>query len=211
MTDNEYASRIYCSVFCTDTDSGDAYVRGILNAISTLSAREQAVLESYYKHNSNYKQTGEAVGNISGEAARRTVQKALLKLRHPSRKRNMSVKTMIDERDSKIAIVASMVDELCEQMDTLMKKAVIIEELPPILALQKNSICNLGLSTRVFNHLLNAGLKTTDDLLALESLDSLMQRRNFGNASRIEIIDKMRQFGHAEWADRMEISLENLS
>ena len=99
MTDNEYASRIYCCVFCTDSDGGDSYTRGILDMIGTLSDREQAALESYHRFGYTYKQTGAALGGISGEAARRIVLKALLKLKHPSRLRNMSVKSLLEKRD----------------------------------------------------------------------------------------------------------------
>ena len=99
MTDNEYASKIYCCVFVKDTDGGDSYTRGILDVIGTLSSREQAALESYYRHGNTYKQTGIIIGNLSGETARYTVQKALLKLKHPSRIRYMSVKSILNMRD----------------------------------------------------------------------------------------------------------------
>jgi len=85
MTDNEYASKIYCRIFRTDTYGGDSYTQGILDAISTLSDREQAALEFYYRYGNNYKQTGKLIGDFSGETARQIVLKALLKLKHPSR------------------------------------------------------------------------------------------------------------------------------
>jgi len=122
MTDNEYASRIYCCVFCTDADDGDSYTRGILDAIGTLTVREQTALESYYRHDNNYKQTGSVIGNISGEAARRIVQKALLKLRHQSRRKNMSVKNIIKDHDKKTAEAMDIVFELRETLNQFIKR-----------------------------------------------------------------------------------------
>lgn len=93
MTDNEYASKIYCRAFSVTSDSGDACTHGIFEEINSLESREQLALESYFRHGNTYKQTAVILGGVSNETARRIVQKALLKLRHPYRLRNMSVKT----------------------------------------------------------------------------------------------------------------------
>jgi len=122
MTDNDYASKIYCCVFNVDTDGGDSYTRGIIDAVGTLTIREQAALESYYRHGNNYKQTGIILGNISGEAARRIVQKALLKLRHQSRIKNMSVASIIKNRERKTAEATEIANELCETLDIFLKR-----------------------------------------------------------------------------------------
>jgi len=94
MTDNEYAYIIYCRVFSGALDSGDAYTHGILEQVSSLDAREQLALESYYRHGNTYEQTAAILGGVSNETARRVVQKALLKLRHPYRLRCMSLKAV---------------------------------------------------------------------------------------------------------------------
>ena len=96
MTDNEYASIIYCRAYCVDSDGGNTNTRGILEAISTLSMREQAALESYYRNGNTFEQTGKIIGGVKREAARRVVQKAILKLRHPSRLCKFSIKAQID-------------------------------------------------------------------------------------------------------------------
>ena len=122
MTDNDYASKIYCCVFNVDSDGGDSYTRGILDAVGTLTIREQAALESYYRYGNTYKHTGIILGKISGEAARRIVQKALLKLRHQSRIKNMSVASIIKNREKKIADVKEIADELRITLDHFLKK-----------------------------------------------------------------------------------------
>ena len=94
MTDKEYASKIYCRAFSVTFDDGDSYTQGILEAIDSLEAREQLALESYFRRGNTYKKTAILLGGVSNETARRVVQKALLKLRHPYRLRNMSIKTV---------------------------------------------------------------------------------------------------------------------
>jgi DNA-directed RNA polymerase alpha subunit len=66
-------------------------------------------------------------------------------------------------------------------------------------------IADMGFSIRVYNHLIDAGFYTAEDLLLPCSLDKLIARRSFGKASRVEIVDKMRQHGYTEWADIMEL------
>ena len=72
-------------------------------------------------------------------------------------------------------------------------------------ASQEKSICDMGISVRVYHHLILSDITTVEALLALDSLDILTKRRNFGNISRMEIIEKMRLLGHTEWADRMDV------
>ena len=66
-------------------------------------------------------------------------------------------------------------------------------------------IADMGFSVRVYNHLILAGFYTTEDLLSIYSLDVLLKRRGFGQGARMEVISKMRQQGHIEWADRMDV------
>jgi len=122
MTDNDYASKIYCNLFNVENDGGDSYTRGILDAVGTLSTREQAALESYYRHGNTYKQTGIILGNISGEAARQITRKAMLKLRHQSRIKNMSVASIIKTYKKETAEVTEIVDELQKILAIFLKK-----------------------------------------------------------------------------------------
>jgi len=98
MTDNDYAAIIYCRVFHVSSDDGDSYTRGILDAISTLSIREQTALDSYFRQGNTFEQTGIIIGDLKEASARRIINKALLKLRHPSRLQDMSVKAIIKRK-----------------------------------------------------------------------------------------------------------------
>ncbi|MDR0293748.1 MAG: hypothetical protein LBH95_06310 [Oscillospiraceae bacterium] len=77
MTYHEYAVRIYCKVFKVETDGGDAYVCGILDAIGELTEREQTALECYYHRGMTYKQTGLSLGGVCGQRASQICEKAL--------------------------------------------------------------------------------------------------------------------------------------
>ena len=98
MTDNEYALKIYCRAFSAVSDSEDANIPGILEEVKSLDVREQLALESYFRNGNTYKQTAIILGGVSTETARRIVQKAMLKLRHPYRLRKMSIKALKDAR-----------------------------------------------------------------------------------------------------------------
>jgi len=205
MTDNEYASKIYCTVFCTTDDGGDTYTRGVLGMLSTLDKREQIALECYIRRGNTFKQTGTALDGINGESARRIVHKALLKLRHPSKLKNMSVKLLLENRDKKLSAAAAEIDELYDQIRLLHTGTPVNPKIQSALDFRKKSIIEIGFSSRVYNHLLDAGINTVEALLALDSLDVLSQRRNFGKASELEILQKMRNNEYTEWADKIDI------
>lgn|GEM_PF-1169688 len=204
MTDNDYAIKIYCQVFRVNTDHGDAHVHGILAAVRTLEAREQAALEGYFRHGHSYKQTGEMIGGIRAESARRVVCKALLKLRHPHRAQGMSVSAIIQHRNKLLDEAADKIDWLLDQVERLVQGIAIDEGLAFQLESRKKSVADLGLPSRVYNHLIASGLRTVEALLELDSLAILTKRSNFGQKSYEEVLSKMRELGHGEWADRVE-------
>jgi len=119
MTDTKYAVIIYCRVFKTATDAGDAYIGGILDAINALDIREQAALEGYYRLGHTYAQIGKTLGGYSGETARKITEKALLKLKHPSMLRKMSVKAIITQKDKLLKIAAEKNHELYMQIENM--------------------------------------------------------------------------------------------
>lgn len=92
MTDTEYAVKIYCQVFCVASDNGDACTDGVLSVVRALSDKEQTALESYFRYNKTFKQTGLDLGGIKSETTRNFIYKALLKLKHPAKLQYMSKK-----------------------------------------------------------------------------------------------------------------------
>jgi DNA-directed RNA polymerase alpha subunit len=132
------------------------------------------------------------------------VHKALSKLRHPSRIKKISVKRLLEDREQKLAVAGIEIDELYEQIDALTLNSPINPKIRYKVDFRKKSISEIGFSSRVYNHLLNAGISTIESLLTLDSLDILAQRRSFGKASKLEIVQKMRQNEYVEWADKMD-------
>jgi len=204
MNESDYAALIYCNVFGVTSDNGDTYTRGVLNAIGTLDTREQTALESYYRHGKTFEQTGKELGNIKKEAARQIVEKALLKLRHPTRAQQMSVTAIISARDKLLSEANDMINNLYSQIERCIAGAPLDSTTLEELELRKASIAKARFSSRTHNHLISAGIKSLEALSNLASLDILMERHNFGKKSRDEIIVKMRELGYREWADRME-------
>ncbi|MCL2200947.1 MAG: hypothetical protein FWB75_03195 [Oscillospiraceae bacterium] len=203
MTDNEYAEKIYCQVFRSDFDYGDAYVCGILKALATLSPQEQACLESCFRHGYSFKETGVFLGNISGESVRQIVGKALLKLRHPSKKSMMSVSAIVAHHKARINDAAAQIEKLLIAIENINNGMPIDPSVDFLLESRKQAVSQLGLSSRICNHLIKEGISTVESLLKLDSLESLTSRRNFGQKSFAELLTKMREHGHNEWADRM--------
>ena len=203
MNDNESASTMYCLIFHMDTDNGDAYAHGILSAIKTLDEREQRALEYYYRHKKTFEQIGQLLGGIKREAARQVVYKALQKLRHPSKTRNMSVSAIVKYHKSQLDNANATITELYNVIDRFAQGIQNDKEIPAVEVSNRMSIIEIGFSSRVSNHLLEAGINTVEALLSLSSLGRLLEKRNFGKKSFDEIIMIMRERGYCEWADRM--------
>ena len=203
MNNNDYAVNIYCKVFDVSTDNGDAHVRGILDAIGALGKREQTALECYFRDLKTYKQTADIIG-VSTDAARMQISKAIFKLRHSSGAWNMSVKAIIEHRARELEKANATITALYEQLEAVLQGGAIAPKVQAVLESRKTSIYALGVSSRTCSVLSKAGIRTVEALLALNSLNSLMKQRGFGQKSRDEIIKKMRKNGYIEWADKMK-------
>ena len=204
MIDREYAIHIYCLIFGVEDDGGDAYVRGILDTIGALDEREQIALNCCCRQGKTFIQTGSFLGGVTGTNARMVFRKAVRKLRHASRKRNMSVKAIMEYRDKLLEDAAAKIEELYDQIDKIIQGAPVNFTTQAAINARKKSVCEIGFSSRVYNHLTGAGLSTVEGLLALDTLAVLEKRHGFGLKSRDEILSKMRAHDYGEWADRME-------
>ena len=185
MTDNKYAALIYYQGFGVKDDS-DVYVKGILDAIGTLPPQERSVLETYYRHGKSCRQIGEDFG-IPGQSVGKIVQKALRKLRHPSKAREMSIAQIRKDRDR-------YKEELAEARNRDLDK-------PMAPFSREMSICGMEFSARTQNALLRAGKDTVKSLLEIATFAELQKIRNLGAASGNEVIAKMRGLGFHAWAD----------
>ena len=207
MTNSEYAIQIYLRVFNKALDNGDAYVRGILDAVDALEPRERMALDCHYRLGQSLVMTGIAMWGSSPKAAKNAIDKAFLKLRNPSRHKDMSVSAMLERRDNLLADASAKIEKLYESLELLISGAPIDPVIQAELDARKQSVCELGFSTRTYNHLLRAGIRTTDVILKLETLEELVARPGFGVKSRDELLSKMREHGYDDWADRMELEI----
>jgi len=204
MTDADYAARIYRLVFDVAQDDGDAYTRGILDAIGELDDREQAALECYYRLGKNFRRTAQSLGDITAETARRIVREALQKLRDPSASSKMSVSAIVGRKDKLLADMGSTIDELYDQIERTSLGAPVDSDIQAMIDLRKMSVSKIGLPARAYKHLQDIGVHSVASLLKMDSLDRLQERRGFGRKSRRDLIAVMRDTGYGEWADRME-------
>jgi len=207
MTNSEYAVQIYCRVFNKGLDNGDAYVRGILDAIDALEPRERIALDCHYRLGQSLVMTGIAMGDVSQHAAKNAIDKAFLKLRHPSRHKDMSVSAILERRQRLLDDANAKIEKLYESLELLISGEPIDLVIQAELDARKQSVCELGFSTRTYNHLLRAGIRTTDALLKLETLEELAAKPGFGAKSRDNLISKMREHGYDDWVDRMELEI----
>ena len=119
MTNTEYAANIYRLVFNVD-DGGDAYTHGILEVLKTLSPYEEIAVESRYRYGMTFKQAGERIGGLSELQATHYTKKALRKLRHPSRTRNMSVAAIIERKDILLDAANAKIEDLYNRIEKLL-------------------------------------------------------------------------------------------
>ena len=167
-------------------------------------------MEYYYCDDLTHKQIGEKIG-VSGTHASHIRQKALRKLKHPSRSYKMSVariianhNEMLQFKDDVINRQSNFIKELSNYVVELAKGKPITEKIQKIIDEQKVTIEEMEFTVRVYNALKRTGINTAECLLEYDSVEKLMQIRNVGKGSLVEVISKMREFGYANWASKIE-------
>lgn len=178
------------------------YTPGLLEAMETLTEREQDVLTYRYRDGLTLEETGEKY-HVTRERIRQIEAKALRKLRHPMRQEMIKGVSYGDwkslredywelkaryERVHAEALEACLAN-MCDakaQLDAI--KATEAEDV------RKMSIQDLDLSVRSFNCLLRADIKTVGDIVALP-VERLKKVRNLGRRSVEEIVDKVNELG----------------
>lgn len=121
MTEKGYALTIYELIF-QRADYWDANVQGIFDAINTLTERERIALESRYRYRKIYREIAKDIGVKSVGVASSAVNKAILKLRHPSRSRKMRLSSM--KTEEKAAYIVSTEKDIKNNIvDCIIKNA----------------------------------------------------------------------------------------
>ena len=157
------------------------------SAIATLSPREERVILGRYRGKKTLAEIGGEEG-VSKERVRQIQERALRKLRHPSRKMCFEIgnngiaqkreKDLQEAQNLKRAAESEKRERLRRALDE--SGNIKIEELE--------------LSARAFYVLKKAGINTMQDLLSL-SREGLLSLRNCGRKTAEEICEKAKRFG----------------
>jgi len=199
MTDKDYAAFIYHKVNGVDSKNINPYVAGVLEVINKLKVRESRALKYYYREGMTYKQVGEQFG-INKDQARNLVLRALRKLEPLLKADNLNVDKVIENLNKQLEIKADTIKKLQIQIENLMQGKPISQEPRK----EKIKIEEMGFSTRAYNVLIQAGLRTVEMLLAIDNPYEILKLRNCGIGTRLEIFTKMRKYGYTEWVDKMD-------
>jgi len=179
------------------------YVPGFLEAIETLSDREQKVLHLRYEEGLTYEQTGKEF-DVTRERIRQVEEKAMRKLRSPFLAKKyilvdaQTTQDLKKENEDLMLQVICLRDKLKKIYDAVgvnpdeaeKKAKEAVKPEPEHLP----SIDEMELSVRSYNCLKRAGIDTIDQLKGKTEAD-LRHVRNLGRKSIIEVITKAKEWG----------------
>ena len=178
------------------------YAPGLIEAIGTLTEREQHVLMRRYRDGATLEQVGQELG-VLRDRTRQIEGKALRKLRHPARRELYEPVTLEEYHQLRQDYWELMgryervkEEALEEAMRNMYDAEVQIAAVKREIAAQEMAtpIEELELSVRSYNCLLRAGVKTVSDLASMP-LDKLERVRNLGKKSLEEVLDRLKAFG----------------
>lgn len=167
------AAEKYTSFVFNSSDINDDVIEGLRYTISSLSEREQSILQLRYRENKPLRETGEILG-VSAERVRSQECRAIYRLSTPPRVGYIRYGKKLYER--------MIVEHRSEKERAYTERGfnIPIEEL--------------DLSVRAFNNLKKIGCNTLSDVAALTDAQ-IMSIKNLGKKSRIEIAEKVVSLG----------------
>lgn len=180
---------------------------GIDYVLSTLTEREQKVIQLRFVDGLSLKDTGKAF-NVTQERIRQVEAKALRKLRHPVRadiiKEGLAAVKAKEEAKGRLARAT---EELNAEIEKVRKETKLLQEImatgrpkaeaEAVIREHKNwnvDIENMDLSVRAYNCLKRAGFNKVCDLVGM-TREKFMKVRNLGRKSMEEVIDKLKLWG----------------
>lgn len=204
-TEYIYPENAYCEILGkgeyslpVDAEKSLEYV------LNRISIRESDFFMKRFLYEMTYQDIGDKSG-LSKEHTRRIIQKACRKLRHPYRSKILKMgleeylKSQIDNNELQIQQYEERVREyesLLEQQKAVLDSLTL--RLADLGIELKNTGSRLhlpievmGLTTRSYNSLARAGMKTVKDIIQCDDLRAV---RNLGRASYEEIKEKLRLF-----------------
>jgi len=170
------------------------HIPSFLKEIKTLTEREQGVISLRYEHYMILDDVGKYYG-VTRERIRQIERKAMRKLWSPRRRKNYILLEYSEleklEMEKHAVLMQNMIleDRLAkyESLDWITEEE---ENAPETITLDDISIAELDLSVRSYNCLVRRGYKTIGSLRDV-SREELMNIRNLGRKSYLEILDKV--------------------
>ena len=197
----EYPQNLLDAIACEwEEQLPDDFSQTLAYVLAGLTEREQAIIEMRFKRGLTYEQAGREF-NITRERIRQIETKALRKLRHPSRlyliKRGVR-RWVADAREE--GRLETISEELRQAIDGVLKIADALKiDLNAAAKIEMENLAGIAiedlcLSVRSYNVLRRAGYNTLEDVSKL-SFDELLQLRNMGRKSAMEILKVLEERG----------------
>lgn len=182
-----------------DTNVYEIDYKGVYEAISTLTEREQKVILMYYRDGKGLEECGKAF-DVSLERMRQIKSKAVRKLSHPSRSKGLFLvpQTEYDKVVSENIVLERRNETLRNALCYLAGKKGVdpdnLEEYSEKAKAKLNdvTITELSLSRRARNCLARHGITSVEDLSKMSQVD-LMNVRNLGRKSFEEILSVLKE------------------
>lgn len=197
----------YCAIFGgmvypdmpSDAEETLEYVMG------TLFEREADMFMLRYRDEMTYEEIGERYDGLSRGRVGQIIAKVERRLRHPSRSKILRIgreaylNSIVAKNEEKkrqynerIAALEEFIQKQgVEIAEYQVKLLSLNQQVQPTLDILSTSIDELGLSTRSFNSLTRAGIKTIKDIMDCEDLNRVP---NLGRNSVQEVQDILKAF-----------------
>ena len=169
----------------TEEPLTDDQLVGLLNALDTLTARELEVVHLYYREEKTLREIAN-VYNVTPERIRQILAKSLRKLRHPSRSKQIKMGARLAQTESYVRVKEIEVKKRLEEIEAYEKE---IGDHPPIL--KPLTLEELDLSVRSYNCMARSNIRSLKQLKELAGNGGLMNIRNMGKKSILEICNKL--------------------
>lgn len=182
-----YPFNLALDIFGSEEIINEIYINGLLEALTTLTDREQRILKCRYEDKLTLEQVAKSE-NVTRERIRQIQTKALTKLRHPYRKGKIIAVSMdkILEKETEYSNLYKEYEFLKQDyLEITQKKSVPIWLTP---------IEELDFSVRAYNCLKRHGINTLKDITKMTEMD-LMKVRNMGKHTAEEIKRKLEEYG----------------
>ena len=127
-------------------------------------------------------------------------------------RRDQKGKMQVSEFLKALEYKDEFINDLLNQIKNLASEKSI-DSLKVLRALEERmpDIFSLDLSPKWRFCFYRTGIKKLTDLLTLDNLDIFMNEKGIGAAAITELLDKMREYGCTEWANKMELRLADYS